>query len=88
MKKNSFYIGVALLLLTLSISAQPVLNHLNDKAINTGLQGKTFDHYWSKCVSAGRANEGLRASWLEQLEMVHNTCGFDVINNFCCQSKK
>ena len=49
MKKNSFYIGVALLLLTLSISTQPVLNHLNDKPINTGLQGKPFDYYWSKC---------------------------------------
>ena len=79
MKKNSFYIGVALLLLTLFTSAQPVLNHLNDKSINTGLQGNPFDHYWSKCVSAGRANEGLRASWLEQLEMVHNTCGFEYV---------
>jgi xylan 1,4-beta-xylosidase len=79
MKKNSFNIGVALLLLTLSVSAQPVLNHLNAKAINIGLQGKPLEHYWSKCVSAGRANEGLRASWQEQLEMVHNACGFEYV---------
>jgi len=38
--------------------------------------GKPLDHYWSKCVGAGRANEGLRASWLEQLSLAQKECGF------------
>lgn len=33
-------------------------------------------HYWSEGVCAGRANEGLRASWVEQLELVRQQCGF------------
>ena len=33
-------------------------------------------HFWSKCVGAGRANEGLRAAWLEQLRTVKESCGF------------
>ncbi|WP_316799779.1 GH39 family glycosyl hydrolase [Pedobacter frigidisoli] len=38
--------------------------------------GKPFKHFWSKCVGAGRANEGLRASWLEQLALTKKDCGF------------
>jgi xylan 1,4-beta-xylosidase len=38
--------------------------------------GKPFEHFWSLCVGAGRANEGLRAGWLEQLKLVHDQCGF------------
>ena len=33
-------------------------------------------HFWSRCVGAGRANEGLRAGWQEQLKLVHQHCGF------------
>jgi len=38
--------------------------------------GEPLAHYWSVCVGAGRANEGLRASWLEQLKAAHDACGF------------
>ncbi|MCF8714700.1 glycoside hydrolase [Joostella atrarenae] len=31
------------------------------------------------CVGAGRANEGLRADWQEQLRIVKNDCGFEYI---------
>ncbi len=41
--------------------------------------GEPLDHYWSRCVGAGRANEGLRAAWLEQLKMAHETCGFEYV---------
>ncbi|WP_321373345.1 hypothetical protein [uncultured Draconibacterium sp.] len=44
--------------------------------INANSSGEQFDHFWSKCVGAGRANEGLRAGWLEQLEKVQQNCGF------------
>jgi len=39
-------------------------------------KGKQFTPFWSHCVGAGRANEGLRASWLEQLQTVQKHCGF------------
>ncbi|HEX8341617.1 MAG TPA: hypothetical protein VF624_11965, partial [Tepidisphaeraceae bacterium] len=38
--------------------------------------GTPLRHFWSECVGAGRANEGLRAGWLEQLQLVREHCGF------------
>ena len=38
--------------------------------------GKPLDHYWSRCVAAGRANEGLRGNWQEQLKLCVDACGF------------
>ena len=34
---------------------------------------------WRKCVGAGRANEGLRADWQDQLRKVKQDCGFEYI---------
>ena len=34
---------------------------------------------WRKCIGAGRANEGLRADWQEQLRQVKQDCGFEYI---------
>ena len=39
-------------------------------------EGKPLTHFWSLCVGAGRANEGLRANWQEQLKTVVKVCGF------------
>jgi xylan 1,4-beta-xylosidase len=41
--------------------------------------GTPLSHFWSVCVGAGRANEGLRAGWLEQLAMVRQACGFQYV---------
>lgn len=41
--------------------------------------GKPLKHYWSFCVGAGRANEGLRADWQEQLRLAVKECGFKYI---------
>jgi xylan 1,4-beta-xylosidase len=41
--------------------------------------GQLLVHFWSVCVGAGRANEGLRASWQEQLATVHDYCGFQYV---------
>jgi xylan 1,4-beta-xylosidase len=38
--------------------------------------GKPLKHFWSTTVGAGRANEGLRASWQEQLHMAVVNDGF------------
>jgi xylan 1,4-beta-xylosidase len=47
--------------------------------IDATASGEKFDHFWSKMVGAGRANEGLRAGWLEQLEQVQENCGFEYV---------
>lgn len=39
-------------------------------------KGEPLVHFWSNCVGAGRANEGLRASWQETLRKLVNDCGF------------
>ncbi|MCZ4223475.1 GH39 family glycosyl hydrolase [Pedobacter rhodius] len=44
--------------------------------VNANAAGKKIKHFWSTCVGAGRANEGLRASWLEQLKLSQDLCGF------------
>jgi xylan 1,4-beta-xylosidase len=43
---------------------------------DSGAPGSPLHHHWSVCVGAGRAAEGLRASWQEQLRVVKENCGF------------
>ncbi len=38
-----------------------------------------FEHFWSVGCGAGRANEGLRADWLEHLELANKECGFQFV---------
>ena len=38
-------------------------------------EGKPFSHFWKECLAAGRANEGLRADWQEQLKEAVEKCG-------------
>jgi len=38
--------------------------------------GKPLVHFWSTTVGAGRANEGLRASWQEHLRLAASVAGF------------
>lgn len=56
---------------TISASAQVT--------IDTKAQGEPFQHHWSVGTCAGRANEGLRASWVEQLKLVKEHCGFQYL---------
>ena len=49
------------------------------QTIDTRAKGQVYDQFWSKCVGAGRANEGLRAGWLEQLKLVKENCGFQYL---------
>lgn len=43
---------------------------------NTRADGTQFAAHWNVCVGAGRAAEGLRAAWLEQMRFAHEACGF------------
>jgi len=47
-KKNNTFIVVALFFLSLTIKAQPVLDHLTGREINCNVKGTPLDHYWSK----------------------------------------
>lgn len=38
--------------------------------------GSPLAHFWNVCVGAGRAAEGLRANWLEQLQLAVKHCRF------------
>lgn len=46
---------------------------------NASAAGKPLNHFWNLCVGAGRANEGLRADWQEQLRLAVKECGFKYI---------
>ncbi len=67
-----------LLILGAMICTQ-LVNAQETVRVDVTSEGKKFDHFWSNCVGAGRANEGLRAGWLEQLELVQQTCGFKTV---------
>ncbi len=47
--------------------------------INCSKSIGALPHMWSKCVGAGRACEGLRAKWQEQLREAKKECGFEYI---------
>lgn len=59
-------------------------------------EGKPFSHFWKECLAAGRANEGLRADWQEQLKEAVEKCGFKRLrfhglfhdDMFTCRRKK
>src|ERR1700727_2537045 len=42
-------------------------------------EGKPLIHFWSKVVGAGRANEGLRSTWQEELETAGKFDGFQYV---------
>lgn len=46
---------------------------------DAGAPGTPLKHFWSECVGAGRANEGLRADWQAQLRLAVKECGFKYI---------
>jgi xylan 1,4-beta-xylosidase len=41
--------------------------------------GKPLVHFWSKVVGAGRANEGLRSTWQEELATARKNDGFQYV---------
>ena len=67
MKKIFFIVVTALWSVMLTLNAQ---------IIDVRVKTEPFTHYWSVGVGAGRANEGLRAGWLEHLQLVKKNCGF------------
>ncbi|MCL5129589.1 hypothetical protein [Algibacter sp. L4_22] len=70
--KNIIITGFLALMVHIGFSQEQV-------HVKATTHGEKFEHFWSKSVGAGRANEGLRAGWLEQLEMVQKDCGFEYV---------
>ena len=56
----------------ISASAQEI-------TVDVRSEGQPLSHYWSVGTCAGRVNEGLRTSWVEQLKTVHDECGFQYL---------
>lgn len=66
--KRKLLFAIALLTVWLTANAQTV--------DVSKAKPQPLDHFWSVGVCAGRANEGLRTSWAEQLKFAHENCGF------------
>lgn len=66
----------------LFISATAVAQTTNhDRVINIDFNKSAgaLNSFYKECVGAGRANEGLRADWQQQLAYVKKECGFKYI---------
>ncbi len=60
------------LLLATSLAAEA-------QVVDTKARGERFEHLWSVGTCAGRANEGLRTAWVEQLRLAKEHCGFQYL---------
>jgi xylan 1,4-beta-xylosidase len=78
---NKFFLLILTCLVTCSLFAQNAKTKYPERAINVDFNnGKgTLNKMFNECVGAGRANEGLRADWQQQLAYVKKECGFKYI---------
>ncbi|WP_163713072.1 GH39 family glycosyl hydrolase [Mangrovibacterium lignilyticum] len=69
--------------LAIFLSMQSVLAQSNsgERLISVNLQNEKgpMNTMFKECIGAGRANEGLRADWQQQLEIVKQDCDFKYI---------
>ncbi len=84
MKANRLAIIAVISLFANCVSAQsnkPQNSVLQERVINLDFNKVkgSFNTAFKECVGAGRANEGLRADWQEQLACVKKECGFKYI---------
>ena len=52
---------------------------MEKRIFDLSAQGTPLYHFWSSCIGAGRAAEGLRADWQKQLARTVADCGFRYI---------
>ncbi|GAA3650027.1 GH39 family glycosyl hydrolase [Flavivirga jejuensis] len=80
MTKHAYHsLRRTLLVLSITVLSCIEIHAQKPIKIDANSNGEKFDHFWSKMVGAGRANEGLRAGWLEQLQQVQEHCGFEYV---------
>jgi xylan 1,4-beta-xylosidase len=68
-------------LLAFSASAQTPKSKTTERVINVNFNAEkgALNTMFNECIGAGRANEGLRADWQQQLAYVKKECGFRYI---------
>jgi xylan 1,4-beta-xylosidase len=77
-KKNDVLLWCLLLSLFVPLSAasSPPAPATRMITADVGVEKGPLNQMFNLCVGAGRANEGLRADWQQQLAYVHRECGF------------
>lgn len=83
-KMNRIFLFILVCLATVSAVAQNKSKKKSDipeRVINIDLNAEKgpLNTFFTECVGAGRANEGLRADWQQQLASVKKECGFKYI---------
>src|SRR5665811_262661 len=73
MKKEVLLLWILQVAVSINVIAQRTINVDYNK-----ISGK-LNTMFNECVGAGRANEGLRADWQQQLAYVRKECGFKYI---------
>ena len=77
--KQSFILIILIISINVTLSKSQV--NKPDRIISidyTKIKGPN-NRMYAECIGAGRANEGLRADWQEQLKLVKEQCGFKYI---------
>src|SRR5512142_1321754 len=84
MKMNRLFLFLLAFLMAVPAIAQNKTNkkaELPERLINAdfSVEKGALSTMFKECVGAGRANEGLRADWQQQLAMTKQECGFKYI---------
>jgi len=61
------------------VSISLFAQHQRTIKVDFNIEKGKLNRFFNECVGAGRANEGLRADWQEQLRYVTKECGFKYI---------
>ena len=70
-------------LLYAMLTTIPALSQNREINVDFNNEKGTLNTMYKECIGAGRANEGLRADWQQQLVSVKNHCGFKKSNLSC-----
>ncbi len=84
MKKNIFLLTLILPFISVQLFSQSSNRNkqvIQERIINVDFSkpAGSLNTFFKECVGAGRANEGLRADWQQQLAYVRKECGFKYI---------
>lgn len=81
MKKKHLFAGLLLLLAMAPVAAQTSAPAGQQRTINLNYKQEAgpLNTQFNACIGAGRANEGLRADWQQQLSTTRRDCGFRYI---------
>src|SRR5674476_642211 len=78
---NRIFLFILTWTVSCSLFAQNIRTKSPERAINIdfNVEKGPMNTMFNECVGAGRANEGLRADWQQQLAYVKKECGFKYI---------